>query len=71
MRGMMIAPGNGLVSNAPYFVNTTLGLLRSVANAERSVKSVSPFKSRPIVILNGVPEVTIKNGFNVMPHGAR
>src|SRR2546425_3963006 len=33
------------------------GLVRSVANAGRSVNNASPFRSRPTVMLKGAPEL--------------
>ena len=52
-RGMISWPGEGFGSNAPNGVTTTPGLFRSVANAGRSLKNVSPFVSRPVVMLKG------------------
>mgnify|MGYP003694101503 CR=1 FL=1 len=60
----------GFVSKIPNLVTTTLGLLKSVASDGRSVNRTSPFKSRPIVMLKGVPEVTRSNGLKLNPHGA-
>ena len=55
--GMIVCPGSGVGSKAPSGVTTTPGLLRLVANAGRSLKIVSPLVSRPVVMLNGVPEL--------------
>ena len=51
--GMIVCPGEGVGSNAPKGVTTTPGSFRSVANAGRSLKNVSPLVSRPVVMLNG------------------
>ena len=64
-RGMIVWPGDGFGSNAPSGVTTTPGLFRSVANAGRSLKNVSPFVSRPVVMLNGWPELAIMNSVQV------
>src|SRR5690349_17356349 len=52
----MRCPGKGLASNAPKGVKTTLRRVRSVANAGRSRKSVSPLLSTPVVMLKGSPD---------------
>src|ERR1043165_9467109 len=62
-RGMIVSPGDGVGSKAPSGVITTPGLLRSVANAGRSLKIVSPLVSRPVVMLKGTPEL---NSMNVL-----
>jgi hypothetical protein len=54
---MICCPGDGVGSKAPYGVTTTPGSDRSVANAGRSLKKVSPFVSRPVVMLKGGPEL--------------
>ena len=51
--GMTFCPGAGVGSSAPNGVITTPGSSRSVANAGRSVNSVSPFVSTPVVMLKG------------------
>lgn len=51
--GIICWPGDGFGSKAPKGVTTTPGLVRSVANAGRSEKNVSPFVSRPVMILKG------------------
>src|SRR5688500_9651498 len=53
LRGMIVCPGSGFGSKAPSGVTTTPGLFRSVANAGRSLKNVSPFVSRPVMMLKG------------------
>ena len=68
-RGMIVWPAEGFGSNAPKGVTTTPGLFRSVANAGRSLKNVSPFVSRPVVILKGWPELAIMNVFMLTPCG--
>jgi hypothetical protein len=35
----------------------------------RSLKSVSPFTSCPVVMLKGRPELTVMKGLRRMPHG--
>src|SRR5688572_25597290 len=70
LRGMMVCPGSGFGSKAPSGVTTTPGLLRSVANAGRSLKNVSPFVSRPVMMLNVVPELASINMVRLMPSGA-
>ena len=62
-RGMIVCPGEGVGSNAPSGVTTTPGSFRSVAKAGRSLKNVSPFVSRPVVILKGWPELPIRKTF--------
>src|SRR3954463_1904026 len=69
-RGMIFCPGEGVGSRAPKGVMTTPGLFRSVANAGRSLKNVSPFVSRPVVILNGLPEVAMPKRLIVKLCGA-
>src|ERR1051326_5203002 len=59
--GIIGSPGDGVGSKAPRGVITTPGLLRSVANAGRSLKIVSPLVSRPVVMLKGTTQLkTIK-----------
>ena len=70
MRGMMTWPGCGSRSKSPKAVRRTLGRERSVAKAGRSVKSVSPFRSRPTVMLKGRPELATSVGFRRRPHGS-
>src|ERR1035438_10061075 len=64
---MIVWPGIGARSNAPKAVRTTEGRLRSVATAGRSVKMVSPFRSRPTVMLNGRVEVATSMGLSRRP----
>src|ERR1700732_5320939 len=59
---MIFSPGVGLGSNRPHFVETTPGLVGSEANAGLSVYMLSPFKSVPVVMLNGAPEFAMMNG---------
>src|SRR5437763_2897190 len=66
---MMVSPGNGFGSKSPQAVWITV-LLRALAKAGRSLNCVSPFKSRPSVILNGRPELIMMNGARRNPHGA-
>src|SRR5207247_9060809 len=62
-------PGAGFVSKAPKRVTITPGLVGSVANAGRSVNNESPFRSRPVVMLNGLPERAMMNGLKRMAFG--
>src|SRR5262249_52660003 len=55
-RGMICCAGIGNISKFPQGVMRTLGRDKSVANAGRSLKLVSPFKSMPDVILNAGAE---------------
>src|ERR1019366_9200722 len=64
---MIVWPGVGARSKAPKAVRTTEGRLRSVATAGRSVKMVSPFRSRPTVMLNGRVEVATSMGLSRRP----
>src|ERR1039458_9537117 len=66
---MIVWPGIGARSNAPKAVRTTEERLRSVAKAGRSVKIVSPFRSRPTVMLNGRLEVATSIGLSRKPQG--
>src|SRR5436309_15470200 len=70
LRGMSFCPGAGLVSKTPKRVAMTPGLFGSLANAGRSVKSVSPFVSTPVVMLKGTPDEAAMNGAKRIPHGA-
>jgi hypothetical protein len=70
LRGIIVCPGEGVGSNAPSGVTITPGSFKSVANAGRSVKNVSPFVSRPVVMLKGWPEFAIANMFTLIPPGA-
>src|SRR5260370_11226316 len=63
----MVWPGRGARSQAPKAVSRTEGRVRSVAKAGRSVKSVSPFRSRPTVMLKGRLEVAISMGLRRKP----
>src|SRR6185295_1422306 len=73
LRGINASPKAGRKLKLPYGVQTmfTPGLLQStfVANEGRSVKSKSPFVSAPVVILNGLPEDAMMNGFKLTCHG--
>jgi len=66
-RGMIRCPGVGFGSRAPSGVTMTPGLLRSVANAGRSEKKVSPFVSLPVMILKGLPAVATTNRLRLKP----
>ncbi len=66
--GMIFWPGDGVGSSAPNGVMITPGSLGSVANAGRSVKSVSPFVSRPVVMLKGWPEFAMPNMLQAESH---
>lgn len=46
-RGMSLSVGDGSGSRMPYSVSIKPGLLKSVANAGRSLKNPSPLVSRP------------------------
>src|SRR5437016_4320630 len=69
LRGIIVCPASGSRSKAPRRVTITLDRERSVANAGRSVNRVSPFVSRPVVILNGAPDLTKIMGLNESFHG--
>ncbi len=60
-RGISLSVGEGFGSRTPYFVAIKSGLLKSVANAGRSLKNPSPLVSRPVKILNLVPELIEKS----------
>lgn len=61
LRGIRTAPGDGFGSRTPYFVAIKFGLFKSVANEGRSLKNPSPFVSRPVKILNLLPELIEKS----------
>src|SRR5262245_3235159 len=58
---MMRSPGCGFALNNPYGVATAFRS-SGVANAGRSVKTESLLSSRPVVILNGRPDVNVMKG---------
>ncbi len=60
-RGISLSVGEGFGSRMPYFVAIKPGLLKSVANEGRSLKNPSPLVSRPVKILNLVPELIEKS----------
>src|SRR2546421_414612 len=68
---MICSPATGFGSKAPNWVTTTPGLLKSAAKAGRSVNRVSPFRSRPIVMLKGLPDEKISIGLRLIFHGPR
>src|SRR5271165_1440415 len=51
-------------------VRTLTGSDALVANAGRSVRMPSPFRSRPTRMLNGGPDATMMKGENDTPHFA-
>ena len=64
---MIFWPATGFGSSAPYGVMITPGLFKSVANAGRSLKALSPFVSWPVVILNGAPVLPMMNELKPQP----
>src|ERR1700720_2041370 len=64
---MICAPGSGARSKLPKGVCLTDGLLRSVANAGRSVKRESALLSKPLMILNGASVEAISSGKKLIP----
>src|SRR2546423_6179157 len=69
LRGTSGCPGAGFGSKAPKRVTRTPGFVRSVANAGRSAKRVSPFVSRPVTMLKGTPEREVMSGLRLKPQG--
>src|SRR5207247_9734505 len=67
--GRLVTRGIVFGSQSPQAV-WTLGRLGSVANAGLSLNRPSPFRSRPVMILNGRPELTETKGENRIPSGA-
>ena len=62
LRGTSVSPGSGVGFSRPQGVSTTPGSVGSSAYEGRSVKTVSPFTSRPIVMLYGPPVEPMMNG---------
>src|SRR6185503_1332904 len=73
LRGIRTSPTAGFVLKFPKGVQRIISehAVPSGANEGRSVKRVSPFKSLPIVILNGRPVFRLMKGFKLTPQGAR
>ena len=53
-------------SSNPYRVWITPVRVGSVAIPGRPLKSVVPYKSRPTVMLNGGPDLTVSSGLKVV-----
>src|ERR1700733_5709243 len=68
LEGILAASPEGFRSKSPYFVSIT-SVLEEVANDGRSLNWLSPFKSCPTVMLNGVPEFRTTKGLIEMPNG--
>src|SRR5262245_42136918 len=68
--GIRGAPAAGALSKFPHSVTCKLlGKVALEANAGRSLKMESPFRSLPAVILNGGPELATRNGLARKPWG--
>ncbi len=61
-RGTIVSPGAGVGLKRPHGVSTTPGSEADDAYDGRSVKTVSSFTSRPIVMLKGPPVEAMTNG---------
>src|ERR1700674_386987 len=61
--GTRVSPGCGTKSKDPNrFVTTFVGMDLLEANAGRSLNMESPFRSCPVVTVNGIPELASRNG---------
>src|SRR5450432_4848613 len=70
LMGTIVSPATGLVSKLPIGVLTRLSeLVRLLAKDGRSLKTESPFKSEPVVRLNGAPLKNRRNGLTLKPCG--
>ncbi len=67
MIGMRGTPGAGLMSKLPCDVTTIFaaGVAEVTMPGRSLVRIESPFKSVPVMMLNGVPEVATMNGEKV------
>ena len=65
--GIIFSSGVGFGSKAPYGVKIMPGLFGLSANAGRSENDVSPFVSRPVVMLNGRPELAMMKLLTLQP----
>src|SRR5258708_30462658 len=61
----MVSPAVGEGSSSPYEVRMRPGLL-AVAMPGRPLKRVVAYRSRPTVMLNGGPDMTVSSGLHIV-----